>query len=78
MDTDIGLAPIKDNPRANCAGVHWSQFSSEHPDEGRGVVQFVFADGAVHAVAKSIDVEAFILLSAIADGGKFRYPWEGK
>jgi hypothetical protein len=41
---------------------HWSSFASLHPGD---VVQFVYGDGSVHAVAKDIEPAAFYALSTI-------------
>ncbi|MGE0757465.1 MAG: DUF1559 domain-containing protein [Pirellulaceae bacterium] len=42
----------------------FGQYSSHHP----GIVQFSFADGSVHAVARTISFNTFVLLTAMADG----------
>ena len=45
-------------------GRTWNYFSSEHP----GIVQFVFADGAVHRVNTSIDKANFFRMHGMKDG----------
>jgi prepilin-type N-terminal cleavage/methylation domain-containing protein len=35
---------------------HWAQFGSRH----RGVVQFCFADGSVHALARKVDIQPWL------------------
>jgi prepilin-type N-terminal cleavage/methylation domain-containing protein/prepilin-type processing-associated H-X9-DG protein len=44
---------------------YWGQFSSKHSG---GIVQFCFADGSVHGVAKNIDFTTYVYLQSMADG----------
>jgi prepilin-type processing-associated H-X9-DG protein len=54
-------------PLPTCSGLtgnNWPQFGSGHT----GVVNFAFADGAVHGISVDIDLENYHALSGIADG----------
>jgi prepilin-type N-terminal cleavage/methylation domain-containing protein/prepilin-type processing-associated H-X9-DG protein len=44
---------------------YWGQFSSRHSGN---IVQFVFADGSVHGIAKNIDFTTYVYLQSMADG----------
>lgn len=48
----------------NDPGPGWWQYSSYHP----GVVQFCFADGAVHSISQHVDERRFWLSAAMYDG----------
>ncbi len=45
-------------------GDEWYRFKSEHP----GIVQFCFADGAVHKISVQTDVETIWALSGVQEG----------
>jgi hypothetical protein len=45
-------------------GDGWYQYNSDHP----GIVQFCFADGAVHQVSEQTDLDTVMALSGIQDG----------
>lgn len=47
----------------------WFQFGSEHP----GVVQFVYADGSVRGLSRTIEWETYLRLGAMHDGNPIDY-----
>ncbi len=47
----------------------WAAFSSEHPN----IVQFVFADGAVHRLTTSIDYATYQRLAGIKEAGSISF-----
>ena len=64
MPTAWGLGPYEDPASGQMSDGNPYQFGSYHP----GVVIFCFADGAVRAIDKQIDLSVFVFLSGMADG----------
>jgi hypothetical protein len=52
-------------------GSTWSQFSSAH----KGVTQFGFIDGSVHAISTDVSPDTYRAMSGIADRESYPDPW---
>jgi prepilin-type N-terminal cleavage/methylation domain-containing protein len=67
LPTTFGLDPSTENgnPPGAVYQTFWSMFGSLHAGE---IVQFVYADGSVHAVPKGIDEDVYTSMSTIHGG----------